>query len=214
MQERKFKNKKNYLLAFIMGTFVFVAIFIFTNSLSSIESNRIYSIQGEMAQDIFKDKLIYSFFEEHPCSGESFSKISKDLGNSGRIIDDLERKLGKDDKNILEQKKFYTLILLEHFEFVKTYNKICNVSTPTILFFYSNKKEDINNNEEMGRILSIVANGHPEVVIYSFDINLDSELIKKLVNKYNVLDSPTIIVNEKTILGGITSFSSIEKYLN
>ena len=214
MEERKFKNKKNYLFAFIIGTFVFIAIFFLTRSLSSIESDRIYSIQGEMAQDIFKDKLIYSFFDEHSCSEESFSQISKDLGYSGKIIDDLEKKLGKDDKNVLEQKKFYTLVLLEHLQFVKDYNDICHTSIPVLLFFYSNQKEKTQETEDMGRILDIIARDYPELVIYSFDVNLNSELITKIMNKYNITDSPIILVNEHSISGKITNLKEIEKYLN
>jgi hypothetical protein len=214
MQERKFKNKRNYLLALLIGTIIFIAIFLFTRSLSSIEFDRIYSVQGEMAQDIFKDKIAYSLFDENSCSDEFFSKISSDLRNSGRIIDDLETKLGKTDKNVLEQKKFYTLILLEHLEFVKNYDKVCNSSTPIILFFYSNKKEEIDKNENIGNLLNIVASNHPNLVIYSFDVNLDSDLIQKIMNKYHIIKAPALLINENVTLDETTNINEIEKYLD
>ncbi len=214
MEQREIQSKKRYLFAFLIGTTIFFLIFLLTFFISKQEVNRVYSIQGEMAQDIFRDKLIYSFFEEGNCSEESFNKISKDLGYSGSIINELERKIGKEDAEVLEQKKFYTLILLEHLEFLKEYNQKCNTSLNYILFFYSNKRGQFQSSEEAGKILDVLAQKNEKVSIYSFDVNLDSELIKLLKERYNITGTPTIIINEKISLRNVNSIEDIERYLN
>jgi glutaredoxin len=184
-----------------------------TTTISKVELGRVYSIQGEMAQDIFKDKLAYSFFEEKVCSQESFSQISKDLGYSGSIINSLEEKLGKEDERVLEQKKFYTLVLLEHLEFLKDYNSICNTSLDYILFFYSNQKGQYKSSENLGKMLDVLTVEKQNVSVYSFDINLDSELIEKLVKKYNITQAPTIVINGNVKLEEVQSINEVKSYL-
>lgn len=208
------QSKKRYLLSFIIGTAIFCLIFILTNFLGRTELNRMNSINEEMAQDIFKDKLAYSFFDERTCSEEYFGKISRDLGYSGSIINDIEKKFGKEDLGVLEQKKFYTLVLLEHLEFLKDYNKNCNSSFQYILFFYSNQKDKYEDSEEVGRMLDSLGKDYPNVSVYSFDINLNSDLIQKLVDKYNVTKAPLVIIDEKFVLEDIKNIEEVEKYLN
>jgi hypothetical protein len=214
MEQRKIQSKKRYLLSFIIGTSIFCLIFILTNFLGRTELDRMYSINGEMAQDIFKDKLAYSFFNERTCSEEYFGKISRDLGYSGSIINNIEKKFGKEDKEVLEQKKFYTLVLLEHLEFLKDYNKNCNSSFQYILFFYSNQQNKYPQSEEAGRILDLISKDYPNLSIYSFDINLESELIQKLITKYNITKAPTVIIDDKFVIDEVKSIEEVKKYLN
>jgi len=103
-----------------------------------------------------KINLIILFFDEKDCDS-TYSKISADLGFQGRVIDDLERKLGKGDSEVLFRKRFYSLIELEHFEFVNILNDQCNLNISTIFFFYSNKANDLEKSEKLGRLLGIVS---------------------------------------------------------
>ncbi len=191
---RRIQNKKRYLLAFIIATVLFIMGFLITHSIAFFEYSRISNLQRDLSYDIFQDKIMHSLFDYDICEKGFLNEISADLGHQGRIIDDLEKKLGKNDKNVLAQKKFYTLVELEHFEFIQQLNLECNFSIPIILFFYSNEKDDIKESENVGDLLTAVYNQYPEVKIYSFDINLDSKLIDLLKEKYFVKVSPTIII--------------------
>ena len=51
-------------------------------------------------------------------------------------------------------------------------------------------------------------------MIYSFDIDLASELVDKLKKKYNITNSPVIVINEKTMIEMPVNINEIEKYLN
>ena len=210
---RAIQSKKRYIFAFLIATFLFVLGFVLSYSFSYLEYQRISSIQGLISYNIFSDKLKYSFFEEEVCSTESFRKISEDLGFQGRIIDDLEQKFGKNDKKVLFRKKFYTLILLEHFEFVNTINEDCKAKVPTILFFYSNEKEIEHDSELLGELLGTAYRRNPELVIYSFDLNLESELIDNLKIKYNVTEPLTLIINNKDRLVNPTNINEVEDLL-
>ncbi|MFA5174174.1 MAG: hypothetical protein WC438_03255 [Candidatus Pacearchaeota archaeon] len=213
MENRPIQSGRRYLLAFIIGTSIFLLGFALTYSISYIEFNRISGLQEETSYQIFKDKLYFSFFEQETCSLSSFEKISTDLRFQGKIIDDLEKKLGKNDARVLSKKRFYSLVELEHFEFVKQMNEKCNSNIPTILFFYSNKDEDIDKSENVGSFLDAMVSNNPKLIVYVFDINLDDDLVKELKTKYNVNSSPTLIINENTLLMNPRNIAEIEDFI-
>ncbi len=196
---RKIQSKKRYFLAFIIGTVVFLGVFFVSYALSYLEFERVTNLQQDTAYEIFENKIKYNMFSTDLCSKESFKEISESLGFQGRVIDDLERKLGKNDKRVLSRKKFYTLIELEHFDFVRTLNERCNYNINTILFFYSNERDYVDESEELGRLLDTVVNRHEELVIYSFDVNLESELMDRLKDKYDIKQPLTLVVNGEKI---------------
>jgi hypothetical protein len=183
-------------------------------SISYFEYQRISNLQSNTAYTIFEDKLDYSFFNENICANISLEKISKDLGFQGIIINDLENKFGKNDEKVLNRKKFYSIILLEHFEFVKLINEKCSSNISTILFFYSNIPGESGKSEDVGKLLDAVGSKNSgKLMIYSFDINLNSELIKKLKEKYNITDSPAIVINEQNKIINPQTAAEIEKWL-
>lgn len=214
MEKREFKNKRRYLSAFAIGTFLFILVFLLSYSISFLEFQRVANLQTNLAYDIFEHKLTYTFFDEGFCGEADLNKISDDLGFQGSIIDDLERKLGKNNEDVLERKKFYTLVEIEHYEFVKMMNEDCNSQIPVIMFFYSNEDSDLTRSEEVGRLISAVASRQNVLMVYSFDINLDSALIENLKEKYNVSESPTLIVNEEFVVVNPLNINDIEVYLN
>ena len=214
MEPRKVQSKKRYLWAFIIGTAIFVIGFAFTNMVAYLEFQRVANLQDPTSYQIFQDKLQYSLFGADICEEETYQKISQDLTFQGQIIGDLENKLGLDNPGVLFRKKFFTLIQLEHFEFVKLINEECNKSINSILFFYSNKKADLENSEKLGNILGPIYQRNKEnLVLYSLDLNLDSEIMEKLREKYNVGEESVVIVNEDQRFTKINHVSEIEQHL-
>lgn len=214
MKERGFQSGKRYIISFLIGTAVFILVFALTYSLSYLEFGRVSNLQADLAYDIFEDKLDYSLFGGEICDDKSFDKVSRDLGFQGRIIDDLERKLGKQNEKVLFRKKFYTLIELEHFDFINLLNEECDRNIQTILFFYSNEESNIKDSGDAGKLLSVVHSKTENLMIYSFDINLDSDLIEKLKEKYDVERSPTMIINGEFRVENPQNLLDVEAYLS
>ncbi len=213
--KRKFQSKKRYIYAFIIATVLFLLGFLITYSVAYVEYQRVISLQDPISYEIFKDKIKHSLFNEDICSENSFIEISEDLRIQGSFISAMESNLGKNNKNVLFRKKFYTLIQLEHFEFVKTINKECNKNINTILFFYSNNEEQRDQSENIGRLLSVIFQQNQQnLVIYSFDTNLDSEIINLLKEKYEVSTQIKIIVNEDNSFTTLTNTNQIQPLLN
>jgi len=214
MKNRKLDSRKRYLLAFVIGTFVFLFVFSIAYSISYLEFKQISQMQDEMIYEIFKDRLSYSLFDKDICSEEYYANISEAFNFQRDIIDQLETKLGKDNERVLFRKKFYTLAELEHFELIKLLKENCNFDMNFVFFFYSNEPRDIAESEKWGKILTSLFNKNQNLVIYSFDINLESDLIDDLKDKYNVTVSPTIVVNDNNKLEELRSIEDVEIYLN
>jgi hypothetical protein len=212
--KREIQDKKRYLLALIIGTVIFLIGFGITYAVSYLEYQSVVGMQDPLSYQIFQNKLQYSLFGEDICSDESYSQISMALAIQGGFIGDLEDKLGKNNKDVLFRKKFYSLIELEHFEFVKIINKECNKKINTILFFYSNEDEEIDSSEEFGSILGVLhQRNEGNLVIYSFDTNLESEIIVSLKEKYGVKGPRFVILNEDQEFTSISNIEDIESLL-
>jgi len=219
---RSFKSKRNYLLAFLIGTFVFILVVSLSYYFSYMEFSKTSVFQDRMAYSIFEDKLDYTFFHEGECSQKHFDEITQDLYRNGQIMSELERKLGKDNEVVMHRKKFYSLVEIEHLEFLQMYEENCNLSADYILFFYSNVKDEdrgidkVGESEHAGRLISTARQNNENVYVYSFDVNLGTELIEKLKGKYNVTSSaaPVAVINGEEQVSDFTNIRNIEKHLD
>jgi hypothetical protein len=209
----KIQSKKRYLLAFLIGTFIFINGFVVTNIILSIQFNRLSQFQDQISFTIFEDKLNYRLFDADPCTIDNFNKISKSLNHQGRSIANLEEKFGKNNNKVKFRKIFYSLVELEHFEFINEINEKCEKDFLTILFFYSNHQRDIDKSEMAGKLLDHIAQKNENLIIYSFDINLDSEIIQNLKELYKIEESPTIIINKNKKISGNIQLEDIEENL-
>ena len=212
-QKRKIQSKTRYLAALLIGTFVFILVFFITLGISYLEFQRFSNLQFDTSYKIFENKLDYTFFEQEVCSEELPLEFTNNLAFQGGLIDELERKLGKRDSSVIERKKFYTLVEVEHLEFIRIMKEKCNRNIKTILFFYSNEPDYIDRSEEVGKTLNAILSQDDNLIVYSFDTNLDSTLIKKLKEKYSVEEPITIIINEKSILKDDLSYLTIKNSL-
>lgn len=213
IEERPIQNKKRYFFAFVIGTCLFFMFLGTSWFFSNVQYQKITDIQGITAYSIFESKLSYDFFENDICSEDVFQNISGQLAFQGDVINDLEERFGKNDEKVLNRKKLYTVVLLEHFDFINTYNEQCDANINTILFFYSN----VLNSEQSitaGKILDSVYYRNQNVMIYSFDIDLNSEVIKNLKEKYGIEGSPVAIVNGQNKIDYPFVAEDIEQYLN
>jgi len=214
MEKRKYSNKKRYLWAAIIATILFFLIIKASYFISYLEFERVASLQDPISYKIFEDKLEYSLFGKDICAEDTFEEISTDLGYQGQLIGQLEKRFGINDYRVLFRKKFYTLIQLEHFEFVKIINEECNKSINSILFFYSNEGTDLENSEGLGDILATIYQKNKDnLVLYSLDLNLDSDIMRSLRKKYELGEAPVVIINEEQRFTKINHISEIEQHL-
>lgn len=215
MKRRQFESKRRYLWAFLIGTAIFLIGFGITYSVAYFEYQRVTTLQGPVSYDIFQDKLKYSLLGEDICEEDTYKEVSGALAFQGSIINEIEQRLGKNNKDVIFRKKFYTLILLEHLELINTINEECDKEINTILFFYSNEKDDIDSSENIGGMLGVLYEQNKgNLFIYSIDMNIDSELVEALKQKYEITAPMKIIVNDEHSFTSLKNINQIQTLLS
>lgn len=200
-----------FFIAFIITTLLFTGIFLFSYSISFLVSQNIESstnLAQEYVQEMEKD------LENLECDSEILLKASDRLDFIGGELPSLEDKLGKEDSRITEQKKDYSDVEIAHLKIVKELNSRCNQKFLTVLFFYSNNFTFEEKSRRVGYILSTFKKENPEkVMIYSFDVDLNYDLIEKLKQDYNITRIPEIVINEKHNLA-LENINQLKNYLD
>ena len=215
MENRKFVSKTRYILAFTIATLIFFIGFAITYFFAYLEYQKAITQQDYVSYELFEDKLKFSFLDENICDENTYKELADDLNFQVQIMGQIETKFGKDNPDVIFRKKFYTLIQAAHFEFIRDYNKECNKSVNIILFFYSNEKEQIDKSEKWGQILGVLyEKNQGNLMIYSFDENLKSDVIKGLKEKYIINNEPVIIVNGNTRIEKFDNIDDVEIYLD
>lgn len=205
------KYLRNLLLAFVLGTILFISIFLlgynisynkYRNLLTSQEQLRYNLLSFEVEREILGDSC--ENFDPYLFAGE--------MDYMGGIIGLLEQKMGKNSREVFEQKKVYSLLEGRHFIYIRDHNARCLNKVKTILFFYSNSQESKDYAERLGYMLTSLKN-QEEVMIYSFDYDLDSSFLKTLKKRYNINQPNLLVINENTVLNVFENIEDIKQLL-
>lgn len=204
---------RRIIVSFILATIVFLFGFWASHLFASGVSEKVSDSQQEMTYEFYKLMLQKELLSD-TCNIEEYDSFFSNLDEMGKYITILEKKFGKQDERVLSQKKLYSLLLTQHFLFIKDRNENCENKFPTILFFYSDKEDYSDKAKSIGYILGNLKNQDKKIMIYSFSYDLDSELIEDLKTRYNVTEPNTLIINEKEKLVNIQHIEDIkEDYL-
>ena len=211
MQTKREPYLERALASFILATIMFIGFFAAAYSVSYINYQIISSQNTLILASITElDKVLAEF----KCEQELLVSSSERLDEVASKITLLEKRFGKKDSRVLEQKKLYSELEYRHYQITLNFNGACDSSYVTALFFYSN----INGLEEfqserMGFILTAFEREDADrVMIYSFDYDLESETIASLVKEYNITEVPSVVVDNKVIY--VRNLRDVEPYLN
>jgi len=200
-----------YFLSLIVTILLFILIFTITSSVAYYTYQTVSFQNNAIQEDIQELDLILN---ELSCDSELLFESSKKLEDSGIKISILEESFGENDERVLEQKKLYSELEIKHFEIVNQLNNRCDVEFITILFFYSNLDPFADPSAYMGYILSMFKYENPfRVMIYSFDIDLNSESIKDIKETYNITGVPITVINGEDLVY-VSNLRDLEEYLD
>ncbi|MFH1290566.1 MAG: hypothetical protein ABIH92_04100 [Nanoarchaeota archaeon] len=201
---------KKLFIAFILTNIIFLAIIIISFSVSYLNYQQI-SEQSNTISTYLEELDSFSQFSN--CENEVLIKASERLDEVGVKIGLLENRFGKNDPRVLEQKEFYSELELKHFNIVKRLESECGNDFITVLFFYTNTKPFDEESENMGFIISTFKNEDPrKIMVYSFDFNLDADVINDLKETYQVNGAPIALVNERATVY-VRNINDLKEYL-
>jgi hypothetical protein len=209
MAEQRKAEWGKALLAFLIAVFLFsFGIFIGYLAKGIVESSTL-SLADSARNEIINLETISMMEEQYPCSEYSLDLVSEKLDYLGELITLLEVKRGKDDNEVLQLKEIYTLLEIRHYLLIKSREESCGQNYSDFFFFYSNEKECDDAVKDTSFILSYLRKKYDDVRVYSFDSNLDSDVIKILKERYEVDSCVAVVLNGEKLKG---EFNNSEDY--
>lgn len=205
---------KKYAYAFGITAVIFITAILASNYFSQKKMNEIKNIESRIAVDILASETQFSLLSELSCKEISSGLLSKELATLGDKLSYTEQNRGSDDAEVLNLKKYYSLLQIKDFILMQKIKDRCGSSQTngglSVMYFYSNKG-DCPDCEREGFVLTKLREDYPELRVYSFDYNLDLSALQTLVSIYNIKkDLPAVLINDKIYYG----FKSIDDIKN
>lgn len=205
-------NWKKYVYTFLITAVIFVTAILASNYFSQKKMNEIKNIESRIAVDILASETQFSLLSELSCKEITSSFLSQELSNLGDKLAFTEQNRGSDDVEVLNLKKYYSLLQIKDFLLMQKIKERCG-SNPSadglsLMYFYSNLDNDCSDCEKEGFVLTKLRADYPELRVYSFDYNLDLSALQTLISIYNIKNQqPALLINDSVYYG----FKSVEE---
>ncbi|MBN2094312.1 MAG: hypothetical protein JW740_03035 [Candidatus Zambryskibacteria bacterium] len=198
---------KKYTYTFLITAVIFITAIFASNYFTQKRINEIKNIESRISVDILASETQFSLLSELSCKDIGNSFLSQELAELGDKLSYMENNRGTDDEEVINLKKYYSLLQIKDYLLMQKVNERCGAKTLFIMYFYSNKKNDCPDCQKEGFVLTRLREDYPELRVYSFDYNLELSALKTLINIYDIKDEqPTILVNDEVNYG----FKSID----
>ncbi|MEM1535108.1 MAG: hypothetical protein QXE64_02305 [Candidatus Pacearchaeota archaeon] len=144
-------------------------------------------------------------------------ELWKEKVELGRKLTALERKKGKNDKEVLRTKEIYEIIEIKTMMFLEKIKDECNKNFSIILFFYSNR-ENSSASEDQGKILDTIVYEYNErkkgspVYVFAFSFESKNPASRFLRAKYGIKQVPSLVVDD-VVLEGYQEKQNIKELL-
>lgn len=211
--KRKKFSKTKFSLALTLTTLIFIVGIIFGNMIADKKLSIIDDMELDMRTDISAVELQYLIIAEDPCNSMiDYSPLTDELYRISMHLDHMENTLGKDNKDVLRLKNYYSTLQIKHWLLMKKIKNECNEDSNLILYFYDTA-ENCSKCEQQGFILTYIRNKYPDVYVYAFNINLDNAAIRTLKSIYSIELAPSLIIDDNKV-EGLQTKEDIVKRIN
>jgi hypothetical protein len=199
MVDRKV-SKRRYFVAFLITTAVFIIGVLLGALMNEYKTNQVSEFEQDLLIDSLNLDLQYELAGDYVCNISNIDPLRKNFIELGEDLGHLEDTLGKNDKKVLNLKKYYSVLEAKDFLLLKKLSQECNLNYTIVLFFYSNDDSCVDC-EMQGYLLNYLRKKYDNIRVYSFDTDLDSPIIKSLVAIYDITGVPAVVFNEEVNVG-------------
>lgn len=195
-------ESKKYLLALGITLVVFFGALIVSNKIATQRIAEIKSIENNISMDILSSETQFALLKDSSCKAiDHGTAFSEELSNLAQKLSYMEDRLGTTNTEVINLKKYYSLLQVKDYLLVKQVQEKCGVKPITIIYFYSNKG-NCDDCVREGYVLTKLRQEFPELRIYSFDYNLDLSVVKTMKSIYGVRDTlPALNIWEENYYG-------------
>lgn len=192
-------ERKKYIIVFFITLGIFIVVFGMVNFLNQKKLANIDDLQRKITADLIATETQFDLLKSAPCSAIGNTILSQELGELGRKLDFAETNQGIKDPNVLQLKKYYSLLQVKDYLLMQELANKCDVKADSLLYFYNN---DCSECVKQGYVLTEFKKRYPELRIYSFDSDLNFSVIDTFIGLYDFENKyPTLIIHDKTRQG-------------
>ncbi|MBU0762991.1 MAG: hypothetical protein KKD39_08195 [Candidatus Altiarchaeota archaeon] len=214
-------NVRNFIYAAVMTAVLFALIYSMNLFLDSKREVNVEAGQEDIIEDIEDIEASYYLIEYLEGKNGSCEALLQQLNYLESRLWKFDEKIRKykeaqeeftGDEFYLKQKRRLNRREIIQLSLLERMKKACGYNNTVILYFYGNCKTEPNCGEQ-GFVLSYINELiDPEISILSFDGDSHTEVVKTLMNAYNVTGYPCVIVEGSTHCG-LQNRENIEKIL-
>lgn len=206
---------KTYTIAALITALLLFSGFLTSWYFNQIKQSELEQQFLDLQEKIVESQLELTYLTEF--SNNSCGSLEEARRVTSINLLDVNRKLESSDKVVANEFEFERLKIEQSMNYVNLWmfaRKIreqCKTNLTTMLYFW-----DANSMEsqQQGFVLDAITNEEGDrVLIIPLDYNFNLGIIKILSKEFNITQTPTIIINEKTKLEGLQSKADIMKYL-
>ncbi|MDB4983911.1 MAG: hypothetical protein JWM20_90 [Patescibacteria group bacterium] len=197
-----------YIVTFLVTAGLFVSAFYVSRVIAEKRVAEIRSIQDSISLDLLSSETQFSLLNDSDCSQDGTSILAPELGQMGDRLSGMETDLGLDNPDVIQLKKYYSLLEIKDYMLAREYAKNCNVKPVTVIYFYKNDCDDCT---KQGYALTALREKYPTLRVYSFDADLNLSAIATLQTITKVSGKvPTLVIGTHAYTG-FQSIDDIEK---
>lgn len=208
-------DKKIFIGATIFAIIVFLFGLLLGNYIATSEMHVVKVSEESFIIDLLgmemQDEIINNSF----CEMDVEKSLRKKMV-LGKMLAALEERMGKENEDVMRKKEIYELIQMKIIKYLKRMNNECNKSNVILIYFYTNKKNDVMGDvdectDESKIIENVVYdieerikknetktnNTNNHIYVFAFDVNSENLATDALLKKYEIKKVPTIIINDK-----------------
>ncbi len=196
-----------YILVFGITAVLFISAFILSSFLNVRKVENLRLLQDSLSLDLLSTEARFALLKESSCDSVSAETLlSQELGTLGERVAYMENQLGSENNDVIQLKKYYTLLESKEYLLIQELSKKCKHILQPILYFYNN--EECDDCTKQSYALSGLVEKFPNLRVYTFDVSLDSPIVRTLKQMFRVDTTPTIVFSGVTYEG----FQSLEDF--
>jgi len=197
MEERK-PQWDRMLLAALIAALLFTLGLLLGHLMSLYTKSNTEILTQSVYNDLMETQIQKDLLNEYPCSDQGLTLLSGRLDNIGSTLDLLEKRLGIENEEVLNIKRMYILLQLNHYLLEEKRNKECFSNDTLIFFFYSNV-DSSQKGTDIANILQYARTNYRNIKVYSFDNQIKLDAIEVMKTEYNITALPVVVINSKKI---------------
>src|SRR3989344_2409010 len=125
-------DTKKYMLAFVVTALVFFGALLISNRFSQKRIEEIKSIENNIALDILASETQFALLKESSCrTVDHRTAFSEELNNLAQKLSYTEENLGDKNKEVIDLKKYYSLLQVKDYLLVGKVNEKCGIKPVT-----------------------------------------------------------------------------------